>query len=138
MLSPRGDRVPSLKIMRFSMFSRFTFEQLQWLIPVTEKSLSEQCEGRLKCCATAKPEEMFRKERMCSVNLSANRRPVSPIKNILHRLHIMPCAMFLEIQVNGSVTLKDPLRPSMCMAEKLVTNLQVLQRLRLQEKVPAS
>ena len=26
----------------------------------------------------------------------------------------------------------------MCMAEQLVTNLQVLQRLRLQEKVPAS
>ena len=46
--------------------------------------------------------------------------------------------MFLEIQVDGSVTLKDPLRPFMCMAEQLVTNLQVLQRLRLQEKVPAS
>ena len=26
----------------------------------------------------------------------------------------------------------------MCMAEQLVTNLQVLQRLHLQEKVPAS
>ena len=46
--------------------------------------------------------------------------------------------MFFEIQVNGSVTLKDHLRPFMCMAEQLVTNLQVLQRLRLQEKVPAS
>ena len=54
-LSPMGDKVASLKIMRFSMFSRFTFEQLQWMIPVTEKSLSEQCEGGLKCCATGKP-----------------------------------------------------------------------------------
>ena len=49
----------------------------------------------------------------------------------------MPYKMFLEIQVNGWVTLKDPLGPFMCMAEQLVTNLQVL-RLRLQEKVPAS
>ena len=55
-LSPRGDKVPSIKIMGFSMFSRFTFEQIQWIIPVTEKSLSEQCEGGLKCCATGKPE----------------------------------------------------------------------------------
>ena len=47
----------------------------------------------------------------------------------------MPYTMFLEIQVYGSVTLIDPLIPSMCMAEQLVTNLQVLQRLRLQEKV---
>ena len=39
--------------MRFTMFSRFTFEQSQWIIPVTEKSLSEQCEGGLICCATA-------------------------------------------------------------------------------------
>ena len=46
--------------------------------------------------------------------------------------------MFLEIQVIVSVTLKDPLGPLMCMAEQLVTNLQVLQRPRLQEKVPAS
>ena len=45
----KGDKVQSLQIMRFSMFSRFTFEQLQWIIPVTEKSLSEQCEGGLKC-----------------------------------------------------------------------------------------
>ena len=72
-LSPRGDKVSSLKIMRFSMFSRFTFEQLHWIIPVTEKSLSEQCEGGLKCCATGKPEKLFRIERMCSVILSANR-----------------------------------------------------------------
>ena len=57
---------------------------------------------------------------------------------ILHRLHIMPYTMFLSIQVNCSVRLKDPLGPFMCMAEQLVTNLQVLQRLRLQEKVPAS
>ena len=57
-LSPR-DKVPSLKIMLFSMFSRFTFEQLQWMIPVTEKSLSEQCDGGLKCCATGKPEKLF-------------------------------------------------------------------------------
>ena len=46
--------------------------------------------------------------------------------------------MFLEIQVNGSVTLKDTLGPFMCMVQQFVTNLQVLQRLRLQEKVPAS
>ena len=46
--------------------------------------------------------------------------------------------MFLEIPINGSVTLKDPLGPFMCMAEQLVANLQVLQRLRIQEKVPAS
>ena len=57
---------------------------------------------------------------------------------ILHRLHIMPYTMFSEIQVNGSVTLKDPLGPCMCTAEQLVTNLQVLQHLRLQENVPAS
>ena len=54
-LSPRGDKVLSYKVMQFSMFSRFTFEQLQWIIPVTEKSLSEQCEGGLKCCVTGKP-----------------------------------------------------------------------------------
>ena len=46
---------------------------VQWIIPVTEKSLSEQCEGGLKCCATGKPEKLFRIERMCSVILSANR-----------------------------------------------------------------
>ena len=40
-----GDKVPSLTIMRFSIVSRFTFEQIQWIIPVTEKSLSDQCEG---------------------------------------------------------------------------------------------
>ena len=57
-LSPRGDKVPSIKIMRFSMFSQFTFEQLQWIIPFTEKSLSEQCEGGLKCCATGKTEKI--------------------------------------------------------------------------------
>ena len=51
---------------------------------------------------------------------------------------IMPYTMFLEIQVNGSITLKDPLGPFMCIDEQLVTNLQVLQRLRLQEKAPAS
>ena len=79
LLSPRGDKVPSLKIMRFSMFSRFTFEQLQWIITVREKSLSEQCEGGLKCCATGQPEKLFLIERMCSVILSANRRPVSAI-----------------------------------------------------------
>ena len=39
---------------------------------------------------------------------------------------------------NVSVTLKYPLGPFMCMAEQLVINLQALQRLRLQEKVPAS
>ena len=78
-LSPRGDKVTSLEIMRFSMFSRFTFEQLQWIIPVTEKSFSEQCEGGLKCCATGKPETLFRIERMCSVIPSANRRPALPM-----------------------------------------------------------
>ena len=54
-LSPRGDSVPSLQIMRFSMLSRFAFEQLQWIIPVTEKSFSEQYEGGQKCCAAGKP-----------------------------------------------------------------------------------
>ena len=47
----------------------------------------------------------------------------------------MPYTMLLEIQVNVSVTLKDPLGPFMCMVELLVTNLQ---RLCLEEKVPAS
>ena len=50
----------------------------------------------------------------------------------------MPYTMYVEIQVDVSVTLIDPLRPFMCMAKQLVTNLQVLQYLRLQEKVPAS
>ena len=67
MFRPREDRAPSIKIMRFSMFSRFTFEQLQWIIPVAEKSLSEQCDGWLNCCATGKPEKLFRIERICSV-----------------------------------------------------------------------
>ena len=40
------------------------------------KSLSEQCEGGLKCCATGKPEKLLLTERMSSVILSANRRPV--------------------------------------------------------------
>ena len=65
--------------MRFSMFVRFTFEQSHWIFPVTEKSFSEQCEGGLKCCATGKPEKLFQIERMSTVILSANRRPVSPI-----------------------------------------------------------
>ena len=63
----------------FSMFSRLILEQLQWIIPVTEESMSEQCEGGLKCCATGKQEELFQTERKCSVILSANRQPVSPI-----------------------------------------------------------
>ena len=50
----------------------------------------------------------------------------------------MPYTMFFEIQVDVSVTIKDPLGPSTCIAEKLVTNLLALQHLRLQEKVPAS
>ena len=58
MLSPRVDKALSLKIMQFSMSSRFTFEQLQWIIAVTEKSLSEQCEGGIKCSATGKPEKL--------------------------------------------------------------------------------
>ena len=65
--------------MRFSMFNRFTFQQLQWIIPVTEKSLNEQCEVGLKFCATETPKIFFRIERMCSVILSAIRRSVSPI-----------------------------------------------------------
>ena len=56
----------------------------------------------------------------------------------LHRLHLMSFTMFLEIQVNVSVTLSDPLGTSMCIAEQLVINLQELQRLRLREKVSAS
>ena len=78
-LSPSGDNFQSLKIIRFSMFSRLTFEQLQWIIPVTEKTLSEQCEVGLKWRATGKPEKLFQIERMCSMILSANRRPVTPI-----------------------------------------------------------
>ena len=66
--------------MWFSIFSRFTFEQFQWIVAVTEESLSEQCEGGLKCCATGKPERLFLIQRMCSVILSANRRPVSLYK----------------------------------------------------------
>ena len=65
--------------MRSSMFSRFTFEHLQWIVPDTEKSLSEQCEGGLKCCATGKQEKLFRIERMCSVIQSANQRPASHV-----------------------------------------------------------
>ena len=53
---------------------------------------------------------------------------------ILHHLHIMPYTMFSEIQVDVSVTLKDPLGPFLCIAEQLVINLQVLQRLHLEEK----
>ena len=74
-----GDMIPSIKIMQFSMFSRFTYEQLQWIIHVTEKSLSEQCEGGLTCCATGKPFKLLRIEQMCSVILSANWRHISPM-----------------------------------------------------------
>ena len=42
-------------MMWSSMFSRLIFKQLQWIIPVTERSSSEQCEGVLKCAA-GKPE----------------------------------------------------------------------------------
>ena len=80
--------------MRFSMFLPSTFVQLQWIIPVTRNSLSEQCEGWLKCCATGKREKLLRIERMCSVILSASRRPDSTIQMILHRLHTMPYTMF--------------------------------------------
>ena len=55
MLSLRGDNVASFKIMWFSVFNQFTFQQLQWIIPVTSKQLSEQREGGLKCCAMEKP-----------------------------------------------------------------------------------
>ena len=58
---------PSIEIMRLSMFNRFTFEELQWTIPVTKKSASEQCEVGLKFCATRKPEKPFRIKQMCSV-----------------------------------------------------------------------
>ena len=40
-LCPRGDWVPCLNIMRFSMFSRFACEQLQRIIAVTAESSSE-------------------------------------------------------------------------------------------------
>ena len=75
---------------------------------------------------------------MCSVILSANRRPVSPEYMALHPLHIMPYTMSLQIQVNVLVTLTDPIGPFMCVAEQFVTNLQVLQYRRLDEYVPAS
>ena len=45
-------------------------QQLQWIIPVTEKSLSEQCEGGLKCCATGRPENFYGIEQTCSVIVS--------------------------------------------------------------------
>ena len=50
----------------------------------------------------------------------------------------MPYTMSIEILVDVTVTLSDPLGPSMCIAEQLVLNLQALQCLRLREKVPAS
>ena len=56
----------------------------------------------------------------------------------LHRLHIMSYTMFLEIQVNVYVTLRDPLGPFICIDEQLVINLQLLKSLCLQEKVSAS
>ena len=61
-LSPKGDKVLSKKMKQFSMFSRFTLEKLQWIITVTEKSQSEQCEGGLTCCATGHPEKWFQIE----------------------------------------------------------------------------
>ena len=48
----------------------------------------------------------------------------------LHRLHIMPCTMLVELYVNVSVALKDHLGPFMRMTEQLVTYLKVLHRLR--------
>ena len=60
--SRRGDKDHSLSMMWFSMFDMFTLEQLQWIIPHTPRSLSEQCEGGLKCCATGKPEKLFQIE----------------------------------------------------------------------------
>ena len=45
----------------------------------------------------------------------------------------MSDTMLLEILVNDSVTLKDPIGPFSCVAEQLVTNLQVLQCLHLKE-----
>ena len=56
---------------------------------------------------------------MCSVILSANRRPVFPMKMIRHCLHIMPYTIVLEMQVYFSVTLKVILGPFMCVAEQL-------------------
>ena len=53
-ISPREDKVPRFKIIRFSMFNRYTFEQLQREISNTFRSLSEQCEIWLKCCTTKK------------------------------------------------------------------------------------
>ena len=46
--------------------------------------------------------------------------------------------MFLEIHVNDSVTLIDPLGSFMCVAEQFVKELQVLQFWRLHEYVSAS
>ena len=69
-LSSRGDKVPSLKIMRFSMFSRFAFYRLQWIIPVTEKSLSEPCEVGLESYIETRNIVLI--GRLCSVILSYN------------------------------------------------------------------
>ena len=51
---------------------------------------------------------------------------------------MMPYTMFIEIQANDSVILKDPLGPFICVAEQLVTNLRVFQCQRLHVYVPAS
>ena len=89
-LGPRGDKVPSLKIMRFSMFSRFTFEQLQRMIRVTKKLLNEQCDGELKCCATEKQDKLFRIERICSVILAHNRFSIQICYRLLSHTHKGP------------------------------------------------
>ena len=61
-------------------------------------------------------------------------RPICPYTMYVS---IMPYTMFLDTG-KCFMHIEDPLGPFMCMAEHMVTNLQVLQRLRLQEKVPAS
>ena len=48
-LCPRGDNCSEFKNNALFIVFRFAFEQLQWIIPVAKKSLSEQCEGGLKC-----------------------------------------------------------------------------------------
>ena len=46
-------------------------------------------------------------------------------------------AMFLIMQVDVTVTSKDPFGPPTCVAEQLVIDLRVLQCLSLEQYVPA-
>ena len=47
----------------------------------------------------------------------------------------MPSRMFIEMQVDDFVTLRDSIGTSTCVAEQLIRNLQVLQCRRLHEYV---